>query len=48
MEYINGSELANKRFIKLENGDLREVPKGKFVPEVGEEAVKSYMFNFWG
>lgn len=36
MEYINGSELANKRFIQLENGDLREAPKGKFVPEIGE------------
>lgn len=35
MEYINGSELANKRFIKLENGDLREV-QGKYVPEHGE------------
>lgn len=36
MNYINGSELANKRFIKLENGDLREVPKGKFIPQQGE------------
>ncbi len=35
MEYINGSELAEKRFIKLENGDLREV-QGKYVPEHGE------------
>ena len=35
MEYINGSELANRRFIQLENGDLREV-QGKYVPEHGE------------
>lgn len=35
MSYINGSELANKRFIQLENGDLREV-QGKFIPEIGE------------
>lgn len=35
MEYINGSELANKRFIKLDNGDLREV-QGKYVPKYNE------------
>lgn len=35
MEYINGSELANKRFIQLENGDLREV-QGKYVPKYNE------------
>lgn len=37
MEYINGSELANKRFIRLKNGDLREASKGKFIPKAGEE-----------
>ena len=37
MEYINGSELAEKRFIKLENGDLRDVQTGgKFIPQCGE------------
>lgn len=36
MNYINGSELAGKRFVKLENGDLREV-KGKFIPVIGED-----------
>lgn len=36
MNYINGSELANKRFIRLENGDLREAQKGIFVPNNGE------------
>lgn len=35
MNYINGSELADKRFIRLENGDLREV-KERYIPEVGE------------
>lgn len=35
MNYINGSELAGKRFVKLENGDLREV-KEKFIPAIGE------------
>lgn len=35
MNYINGSELTNKRFIQLENGDLREV-KERYIPEVGE------------
>lgn len=37
MEYINGSELAEKRFIKLENSDLRDVQTGgKFIPQCGE------------
>lgn len=35
MNYVNGSELAGKRFVKLENGDLREV-KEKFIPAIGE------------
>lgn len=35
MNYINGSELANKRFIQLKNGDLREV-QGKYVPKYNE------------
>lgn len=35
MNYINDSELANKRFIKLENSDLREA-QGKYVPKNGE------------
>ncbi len=37
MEYINGSDLSGKRFVKLENGDLREVKKGKFIPEKDED-----------
>lgn len=36
MNYINGSELAEKRFIKLENGDLREVSTAHFIPAKGE------------
>ena len=36
MKYINGSELVNKRFVRLDNGDLREVQKGIFVPNNGE------------
>ena len=45
MNYINGSELANKRFIKLENGDYREVLKGKFIPKDGEQY---YFLNIYG
>lgn len=36
MNFINGSELIGKQFIKLENGDLREVNKGQFIPAKGE------------
>lgn len=36
MNYINGSELANRRFIQLENGDLREVSTAHFIPAKGE------------
>lgn len=37
MNYINGSELANKRFIQLENSDLREAQTGgKYIPQCGE------------
>lgn len=35
MNYVNGSELAGKKFIRLENGDLREV-KEKFFPMLKE------------
>lgn len=45
MNYINGSELANKRFIQLENGDYREVLKGKFIPNDGEQY---YFLNIGG
>ena len=45
MSYINGSELANKRFIKLENGDYREAPKGEFIPKDGEQY---YFLNIGG
>lgn len=45
MNYINGSELANKRFIQLENGDLGEVLKGKFIPNDGEQY---YFLNIGG
>ena len=36
MSYISGSELIGKRFIKLENGDLREVSTAHFIPAKGE------------
>lgn len=36
MNYIDGNTLAGKRFKMLENGDLWEVKRGKFVPEDGE------------
>lgn len=45
MNYINGSELTNKRFIQLENGDYREVLKGKFIPNDGEQY---YFLNIGG
>lgn len=44
MNYINGSELANKRFIQLENGDLREA-QGKYVPEHEQQY---YFLNIYG
>lgn len=33
MNYIDGNTLAGKRFKVLENGDLREVKREKFVPK---------------
>jgi len=36
MNIIYGKDLAGKKFERLENGDLREVQTGKFVPKVGE------------
>lgn len=36
MNYIDGSTLAGKQFKQLENGDLREVKRRKFIPEHGD------------
>lgn len=45
MNYINGSDLIGKHFIKLENGDLREVNNGHFIPAKGE---LFYFVNAYG
>lgn len=37
MNYIDGNTLAGKRFKVLENGDLREVKKKKFVPKYDDK-----------
>lgn len=37
MNYIDGNTLAGKRFKVLENGDLREVKRGKFVPKYDDK-----------
>lgn len=37
MNYIDGNTLAGKRFKVLENGDLREVKKEKFVPKYDDK-----------